>query len=251
VLHTDHDHGVATLRLDHGPVNALDLEFLEAIAAEVRRLDADQDTRAIVITGNDRAFSAGVDLRRLLDGGDDYTRPFLAALSEAFLAVFRASTPTVAAVNGHAIAGGAILAAACDHVEATDDPKARIGLSELQVGVPFPTAAIAIVGRRLGARLGRATWLAEIHAPETARELGFVDEVVAADDLLDRARTVARQLGGIPEVTRKILREQLHTDAEALLATRGADWDARVADAWCSDPVRAQIADFMERTLRR
>lgn len=243
------DGAVATVRLDHGPVSAMDLELLEAIVDTFAALDGDDEVDAIVLAGNARAFSAGVDLKRILDGGEDYTRDFLDALTRAFLAPLRTTAPVIAAVTGHAIAGGAVLAAACDHAVLTDDPRTRVGLAELAVGVPFPTVAIELMRRRLGRHLPEAVWLADLHAPPEALRHGFVDEVVPADEVVDRATTIAARLAAAPAATRQLTHEQLARDVEDALASRTDDWDARVADAWCSEAGRASIAAFVERTM--
>lgn len=245
------DGAVATVRMDHGAVNATDLELLEAIVETFEALDADDQVAAIVLTGNDRAFSAGVDLKRLLDGGESYTRAFLDALSRAFLAPLRTTAPVIAAVSGHAVAGGAVLMAACDHAVMTDDARARVGLAEMSVGVPFPTVPIEIMRRRLGPELGEAVWLAGLYPPVEARDRGFVDEVVPADEVLERATAVATRLASLPAATRQLTHEQLLADVEDRLRDRTDHWDARVTEAWCSEEVRAAIRAYVERTLGR
>lgn len=249
MIDVHHDDGIAVVRLDHGPVNAMDIELLEAIDRTFRDLDADEAVEAVVLTGNDRAFGAGVDLKRILAEDASYARDFVATLGATLLSVARTVAPVVAAVNGHAIAGGAVLAAACDHALLVDDDRARVGLAELAVGVPFPTVAIELMRRRLGASLGRAVWRAELHAPADALALGFVDEVVPADEVVDRATAIARRLAAVPAATRRLTHEQLVRDVEDAVGARGADWDGRVADVWASDAGRDAIAAFVERTL--
>lgn len=246
---TSMEGAVATVRMNVGAVNAMDRDALDALLATFQQIDADPAVHAVVLTGNDRAFCAGVDLRRILDGGEEYTRPFVEVLGRAILAPLRVHQPVVAAVNGHAVALGALLAAACDHVVCTDDPRARIGLAELNVGVAFPTGAIEVARRRLGVNLGRAVWLAELFGAEDALRLGFVDEVVPADQVLSRATEIATGLGAVPATTRQLTHEQLVRDVEDAIASRGPDWDRRVADLWCSDEGRAAVRGFVGRTL--
>ena len=93
------------LTLSSGRVNALDVEVLEELAGSVRELQ-DSANGPLVITGAGRVFSAGVDLNRVVDGGSDYTDRLIPALSNAFDALFCFPWPTVAAINGAAIAGG-------------------------------------------------------------------------------------------------------------------------------------------------
>src|SRR5439155_21454977 len=124
-------------------VNAVDVELLEAIAEQLAAMAAEPAAPAVIITGAGRAFSAGVDLVRFLDDGADYARRLVPAISGAVTAVLAYPAPVVAAVNGAAIAGGCVLACACDwRVLARGAP---IGPTELAVGVPFPTAALQAV----------------------------------------------------------------------------------------------------------
>src|SRR5437764_1322739 len=134
--------GVLTLRLAHGKASALDVELLDAL---LRELDgAADDVRAVILTGTGPIFSAGVELFRLTREGPDYVRRFLPLLSAFLRTLFVFPRPVVAAVNGHAIAGGCVIALACD-ARLMAEGVGRIGLPELLVGVPFPTAALEVV----------------------------------------------------------------------------------------------------------
>src|SRR5688572_17907509 len=233
---------VAVVRIEHGRVGAMDAELLDALTEAVAGSD-----RALVFTGTGSAFSAGVDLRRILDGGRPYTEAFLVALSRMFRTVFDHPRPTVAAVNGHAIAGGCVLALACD---ARLMCGGRIGLAELAVGVPFPTTALEIVRHALGTNADRAVLRAETVGPDRALALGMVDEVVAADELLPRALNLATELAARSAVSYRLAKEQLHRPAlEAIEAT--ADRDAAVLAGWTSDDTRRRIGAALEALTRR
>src|SRR6266508_4375168 len=134
-------HGIVTLRLAHGKAAALDVELLEALDRELR---AAEEAPAVVLTGSGSIFCAGVDLFRLVDGGADYVRRFFPLLRDTMRRLFAMPRPVVAAANGHAIAGGAILVYACD-LRLMAAGNGRIGTPELLVGVPFPAAALEIV----------------------------------------------------------------------------------------------------------
>ena len=242
--------GVAVVRLAHGKVNALDLELLQAITAVFRELDG-SGHRAIVLTGSGRAFSAGVDLWRIVDGGPDYVRAFLPALSEAFLAVFRTGKPVVAAVNGHAIAGGAIFACACDR-RLMDDSGGQFGVTELRVGVPFPPVPLEILGYALGERPARDAVLgADTVPPRDAYRHGYVDELVSVEDIVVAAVDTARRLAAIPADTYRFAKAQLHQPVEERLARLRPVLDPQVEELWVRAATDGRIRGYMEELVRR
>src|SRR5262245_53277311 len=151
MFEVSHRGEVTLLRLDHGKANALDLELCTSLTAELERLKT--ESGAIVLCGSGKIFSAGVDLLRLLAEGADYVHAFLPALSEMFEKVFFYPKPVVAALNGHAIAGGCVLACAGDR-RLMAGASGRIGVTELLVGVPFPPIAL----KSCVSRASRDTW---------------------------------------------------------------------------------------------
>jgi enoyl-CoA hydratase len=229
--------GVTTVRIDHPPVNAFNLDLVQDAVATIRNIEG-----PIVLTGAGACFSAGVDLRAVLDGPPEYTDTFLAAVSEAFLTVFDHPAPVVAAVNGHAIAGGCVLAMAAD-VRLMS--AGLIGLSEVAVGVPFPVAALEICRYAMGPSVTRAVLQADNIDVSTAAERGWIDEVVAPDDLVGRAVELAHELGQHPANAYAAMKEQLHRHARAAIDA-GAELDAQVRAIWKSAETRGRIAAFLE-----
>ncbi|GAB3197033.1 enoyl-CoA hydratase/isomerase family protein [Geodermatophilus arenarius] len=242
MLVTEDRDGVAVLRIEHGRVGALDVELLDALTEAVTASD-----RALVVTGTGSSFSAGVDLRRILDGGPSYTEQLLTALSRTFRAVFDHPRPTVAAVNGHAIAGGCVLALACDLRLMS---AGRIGLTELAVGVPFPTAALEITRHALGSRAGRVLLGAQAVDRERALTLGMVDELPEPGDLLPRAVALARELAARSPESYRLAKDALHRPVTAAIeATAGGD--AAVLAGWTADDTRRRIEAALAALARR
>ena len=149
MLDVDESTPIAVLRLDHGKVNAIDVELLDEVIKQLTHL-AESQCRALVVTGHGRVFSAGVDLVRVLEGGQDYVDRMIPLIGRTVQVLFQFPKPVVAAVNGAAIAGGCAIAAACDRRIVADD--APIGASEVRVGVPMPTAVLEVLRYACGDR---------------------------------------------------------------------------------------------------
>ena len=242
---------IAVVRLAHGKVNALDLELLRAITATFRELDG-SDHRAVVFTGAGRAFSAGVDLWRLVDGGADYVRAFLPALNECFETVFNTGKPVVAAVNGHAIAGGCILAACCDR-RLMAEGGGRIGVTELLVGVPFPLTPLSILGYAAGSRHARdAVLTGTTYEAAAAVTRGLADAAVTPEVLLDTAIGEARRLVEVtPPDTFRLTKAQLHLEVNERLARHRPANDPLATELWERRVADGTIRSYMERVTTR
>jgi enoyl-CoA hydratase len=233
---------VVVMRLQHGKVNALDLELLLGITEAMRAVD---QARAVVITGSGSVFSAGVDLRRIVAGGSPYVRDFLPALSGCTMAVFDHPGPVVAAVNGHAIAGGCVIAAACD-VRLMS--QGTIGLAELSVGVPFPPVPMEIMRHAIGPAVGKLLLTAALLDPGQAELIGLVQRVCEPDVLEDSAVNLARQMARTPADVFSVSKRQLQQPARDQIAARSGDEEAAV-EMWLSDRTRDAIGRYLD-TLR-
>ncbi|HEX6371151.1 MAG TPA: enoyl-CoA hydratase-related protein [Longimicrobium sp.] len=237
------EDGILTLRLAHGKASAMDVELLEALGAE---LDAAADARAVVLTGTGGIFSAGVDLYRLLEGGQAYVDRFVPLLSTFVRALFALPVPVVAAVNGHAVAGGGVMTLAADY-RIMAEGTGRIGVPELLVGVPFPAAPLEVVRFAVPRhRLQSLVYLGRMLGPRDALAEGLLDEVVAADALAGRAREVAVQLASLPPEVFRATKQALR--AEALARMDGAaEYDRRAHAIWSAPETHARIRAHMER----
>jgi enoyl-CoA hydratase/carnithine racemase len=239
---------VAVVRLAIGKVNALDVESLDELTgllADVGRSDA----RALVVTGEGRVFSAGVDLFRYLDGGAAYAERLLPALSRTFETLFGLPIPTVAAVQGPAIAGGCILACACDLRLLADT--AQIGATELAVGVAFPVAALEILRYTCGSRADRVVLGAALHQGPAAVAAGLVHEVTPADTLFPRAMESAERLGALNPVAYRLTKAQLHRPVADRIAADAPSVDGAAARVWASAETVEAVRASVERTVRR
>ena len=178
-------------------------------------------------------------------------REFLPALNAMFDAVFRYPKPVVAAVNGHAIAGGCVLACAADRKFMSRD-SGRIGVTELLVGVPFPAGAMEIMRRAVAPHLfEEVIFGAATYAPSDALTRGLVDAVVEPDALLDRAVEAANTLAALSPRTFALTKRQTRQDALQRMERDGARIDAEAMQVWSSDETLARVKDYVARTLKK
>ncbi len=215
------DDGVAVVRLDDGRANALGPATIGALHDALDRAEADAD--AVTLVGRPGRFSAGFDLG-VIRQGPDAARDLVARGGELCLRLATFPRVVVAACTGHALAAGALVLLSCD-LRLGADVDARIGLPEVGIGLYLPRFATLLARERLDRRhLVRATVLARVYGPADAVEVGFLDEVVAADELEERARAEAAALGG--SLSRHGLietRRRLHGDLVDEVATHLSD----------------------------
>ncbi len=242
-------NGVAIVTLAHGKANALDTEFCDAIAARLNELQV-SPARAVVITGQGTIFSAGVNLLRLSAGGPDYVRQFLPALHRLYEKAFFFPKPMVAAVNGHAIAGGCVLAACADRRLMRGD-SGRIGVTELQVGVPFPVMAFEVMRYAVTPQhLAEVMIAAATYAPPQALERGLIDEIVAPELLLEQALAAANAMAALSPAAFALTKRRLR-EPVAERVRQGRDYDQAVTKAWTTPETLRFIRAYVARTLKK
>ena len=246
MIHRDDRDGIAVLRIEHGKANVLDLELCNAI---VEVFDDAGDARAVVLTGTGTIFSAGVDLYRVVEGGRSYVEAFVPAMCRAFERVFVHPAPVIAAANGHAIAGGCLLVAAADQ-RLMAAGTARIGIPELQVGVPFPPVALEIMRFSTPPRhLQTIVYRAETHEPPAALALGLLDEVVAPDTLLDDALARAERLASVRAETFALTKRELRRPAMDRVRALDRDVAPEVCKRWLDPRTFDGIRSYLDRTI--
>src|SRR5438270_161827 len=175
---------VAVLRLESGKVNAIGVAFLAQLNG---LLDGLGDAKAAVVTGRGSAFSAGLDLPSLVDLARPAMRDFIGQFNATVLRLFELPIPLVAAVNGHAIAGGCVLALQAD-LRLVADRDARIGLNETQLGLALPSVVLETLRWQVpGPSLAPIALEGRLFSPREALQLGLLHEVVPEAELLPRA----------------------------------------------------------------
>jgi enoyl-CoA hydratase len=220
------DGSTAVVQMDDGKANGLSVDMIEGLIAALTR--AESEAKAIVLAGRPERFCAGFDLRVMMSG-PGAAKQLLGQGSELLMRLYETPLPLVIACTGHALAGGALVVLTGD-VRIGTVGAYRIGLNEVSIGMPVPVLAMELARDRLSKReVHHATLGARIYDPEHAVRAGYLDEAVAPDAVLSRAKEEATRLaayGRMPYRATKerlrgktidLIRNSLESDLEALL----------------------------------
>jgi enoyl-CoA hydratase len=195
IVHYTLEQKVAVIRMDDGKANALSVEMIDGLLAALTR--AEEEASAVVLIGRTDRFCAGFDLRVMMSGPEQ-AKALLGRGSELLLRLYGATLPLVIACSGHAMAGGALVVLTGD-TRIGAQGAFKIGLNEVQIGLPVPVLAMEFARSRLTPlEMTNATLLAKIYTPDEAVRAGYLDRVVAtADELLPAATAEAARLGAM------------------------------------------------------
>jgi enoyl-CoA hydratase len=213
----EHD-GVAVISLDDGKANALSHDVLVQLESA---LDDAAQAKAVALVGRPGKFCAGFDLK-VMQSGPQEAIALMAKGAEVALQLFQLPRPSVLGVTGHALAMGAVLLS-CGDVRVGAEGDFKLGLNEVAIGLAMPVFALELSRTRLAtAAFHEATALARIYSPSEAVGMGYLDEVVPADQVAERSVQRAAEMGD-------------RLDARAFAATRVT--------------MRAALADELRRGL--
>ncbi|MBW2528939.1 MAG: crotonase/enoyl-CoA hydratase family protein [Deltaproteobacteria bacterium] len=215
---------VAILNMDDGKANALSHALIDELVAALDR--AESEAGAVMIAGRPGKFCAGFDLKTMMLGVDE-ARELVRHGADMYLKIYELSLPVVMACTGHAVAGGAVLLMTGDTRVGVEGPF-QIGLNEIAIGMPLPIFVQELAKDRFDPRHRvRATIHATLYSPAEAIDVGYLDEVVAPDSLLEHALTRAKTLAKLPtEPYAKTKRTMRAAVADHVRATLDADMAA-------------------------
>jgi enoyl-CoA hydratase/carnithine racemase len=239
---------VTVIKLARGVTNALNLELVQEIAEAFRNLRDDPAVLGLVLTGsNDKFFSIGFDIPHLFDSSSKDLTAFYRAYNRACLDLFTLPKPTVAAIGGHAIAGGCILALCCDYRLIADGRK-LMGLNEVKLGVPVPYPAHCILRSLVGARRARDIMeIGEFYEPQELLEMGVVDGVLPLEEVLQGAVEKAQLLGSMPEEAYRLIKRSRTEIVEGEILERLEEKETHFLDCWRSDKARKRLKEAIDK----
>lgn len=220
--------------------NSLSTSLMQGVIDAIARAEG----RPLLVRGEGDAFSAGLNFLEIAQLDDDGIDRFLCTLEDLLHALYNYPGPTVALVNGHAIAGGCLVAMCCDLRVCAAEPKLKIGLNEVALGLRFPTPVLALARRRVAPQFYEEVILgARLYAPQDALRVGLVDEVAPAAEAVARQRLA--ELGRHPA--------DAYAAAKWTIRSGVLDMDSATRQAarrallpyWTAPELRARIAAFL------
>jgi enoyl-CoA hydratase len=242
MIRTESADGVRVIRMEFGAANALGPTAIRALTAEIKR-----EQTPTVLTGEGSVFSAGLNLVELEAIERDDLAEFVEDFSILMTLALTARYPLVAAVNGHAVAGGCVLAMACDHRVGLDGPF-KVGMNEMAMGLTLPAVVTEILRGKLSPNTARTVILGgALFSPSDAVAVGLLDETATdAHTTMARATAIARDLGKAPAEFAAMKGSLVAPITERLQQTRTA-LDIRFVESWYSQQATALRRDIVAK----
>jgi 3,2-trans-enoyl-CoA isomerase len=186
------ENGIAILLLSRGKVNALNEPLIEQLHTDLIKLEKDKTIRVILLKGEGKFFSFGFDVPELLAYSRDEFERFLRKFTDLYHYIFIYPKPTIAVINGHAIAGGCMLATACDF-RLMVSGKAKISLNEISFGASVTAGAVEMLEYCVGQREAQTILFSgAMYSADEAYEVGLIDRITEDGELMEVSKVVAQ-----------------------------------------------------------
>ena len=214
------------LTIDRPPVNALDLDAIAALEHAFAAATGDVPPNGVVLTGGGQVFSAGVDTRACASYSRDQRHAMVRAITRMVARLLAIPVPVVAAINGHALGDGFVLALACDYRIAADNEAAKLGMTEAQAGIPFPAGPLEVMRHELSPELlRRLTLTSAVLNTRELLEARILDALCTVEDLNSKSIAFAKSLAAQPGF-RAVKRQIRGGLADRVADLASADQDA-------------------------
>lgn len=242
--------GIRLLTLSRAPVNALNAGFLVELEAAFRDANEDDAVRVLVLNSDLKVLSAGMDLKEASEFSDADQTAIVDGLNAAYLELYRIPKPVITLVNRAAIAGGMFFVLASDFILA--DTGAKLGLTEVRVGVDFPICAMEIARAEMTPlTFKRVVLSGQNVVAEDAVAMGLINEVVTPDALMDRGLEMAREYARIPPLTFANIKTQMRKTIVDKVAKVVADKSDPKRNGWFNEETRDSMRALLAAATRK
>lgn len=239
---------VAIVRLNQGVTNPLDLELVTRLTGLLDEIARDAGVQGMVLaSANEKFFSIGFDIPHLFGLSREDFAFFFQAFNRACLDLYTLPKPTVAAITGHAVAGGCILALCCDYRFIAEGRKS-MGLNEIKLGVPVPYLPDCILRDVAGVRYARDMMdSGEFYQPADLLLMGVVDQVLPPDQVLPKSIEKAAWLGALSPAAFALIKGNRVAAIQSQVLAHQEEKERLFVERWYSDEARERLREAMEK----
>ncbi len=239
---------VAVAKLKRGVTNPLNLELVRELADNVRTVRDNLDVNSLVLTSaNQKFFSIGFDIPELIQLAEEDFRIFYGSFNRLSLDLYTLAKPTVAAITGHATAGGCILTLCCDYRFIAEGRK-LMGVNEVKLGVPVPYPGDCILRHLVDVRHAREILGAgEFYGPEESLQMGVVDQVLPPEEVVSKAIEKARSLGALPQQAFATIKRNRVEPVEKAILAQLADKEQLFMRHWFAVETQERLREAMKK----
>jgi len=247
-IQMDYSDGVAFLTLNRGVTNALNLQMIEELSESLQQLKSNPQVKGIVLTStNTKFFCIGYDLTELYGISKEEFTVFYKAFNQFCLDLYGVLKPTVAAVTGHAIAGGCALTLCCDYRYIAEGRK-LMGFNVVKIGIPVPYVVNCLLLNLVGYRKTRdISESGEFFEPEQLLEMGMVDEIVSENEIMERACEKIKALGTLPEKAYIVTKMNRIEQVKQKITEHLEKKEHHFIECWSSPETQKLIKKAMEK----
>jgi enoyl-CoA hydratase/carnithine racemase len=248
LISIEYHNKVAVLKLNRGITNAINLQLVNELAENLGSVRDNTDVRSLVLgSSNDKFFAIGFDIPQLFElTKEDFTL-FYQSFNRVCIDLYTLPKPTIAAITGHATAGGCILALCCDYRFIAEGRK-LMGLNEIKLGVPVPYPADCILRQIVGTPGARKIMdTGEFYQPEALLPMNMVDHVLPLEEVLPKSIEKAAALGALPHQAFKITKRNLVETVEAQILTHLEEKEQLFIECWYSEEARKRLKEAIKK----
>lgn len=248
LIHIEYLNKVCILKLNRGITNAINLQLVTKLTESLMQMKQDSDVHSIVlVSSNEKFFSIGFDIPQLFELTKEDFRVFYRSFNKLCMDLYTFPKPTIAAITGHAIAGGCILAICCDYRFISKGRK-LMGLNEIKLGVPVPYPADCILRQIVGTQKARELLnTGEFYQPEELIQMGMVDKVLSLKQVLPGSIKKAKLLGTMPRKAFMLRKRNRVQTVEAQILNNLVEKEHFFIECWYADGARERLKEAMKK----
>ena len=248
MIRIEYHNKVAIVKLDRNVTNALNLEFVNELTETLKKVKHNSDVYSLVLSSsNEKFFSIGFDIPQLFELSRNDFRVFYQAFNRLCMNLYTFPKLIIAAITGHAVAGGCILALCCDYRFIADGRK-KMGLNEIKLGVPVPYPVDCILRQIVGFRNAREIMdTGEFYESEKLLQMGMVDLILSLDQLLLKSIERAKLLGALSQDAFAMIKRNRVEMVEAQVLTKLKEKEEFFLECWYSAETRKRLKEAMAK----